>query len=119
MKTQQEYMNFITDWFSNYIMINEHILDKYCYNDHRASDLIYKFMDFIKYSGLKFSNCYHENGIGNNNDYMIFVETIDEDGFVIQKNIANFYYCYGIYGGCYVRLTDLTTGYKITVGRAR
>ena len=56
---------------------------------------------------------------GNNNEYKIFLETIDEDGFLIQKNVAEFYYCYGIYGGCFVSLTDLVTGEKLQVSRAR
>lgn len=50
---------------------------------------------------------------------MIYIETKDDDGFVIQKNIANFYYCYGVYGGCYVRLKDLATNETFIVGRAR
>ena len=119
MKTQSEYMNFIRAKFRNIIGANSWLLDEYCYRDHRASDLIREFADTIKASGLKFSNCYHANGIGNNNDYMIYVETKDADGFVIQKNIANFYYCYGVYGGCYVMLKDLATGEKIILGDAR
>ncbi len=112
-------MKYIENTFYVDIQKFIHILDAYCYNDNRACDLIADFKQDIKAMGLKFSNCYHANGIGNNNEYMIFIETIDSDGFVIQKNIANFYYCYGIYGGCYVMLKDLATGKKFTAGRAR
>ena len=119
MTTQREYMEYIKNAFRVDIQMLSDILDAYRYNDHRAKDLIADFKHDIKAMGLKFSNCYHANGIGNNNDYMIFIETTDSDGFVIQKNIASFYYCYGIYGGCYVRLKDLATGEKFTVGRAR
>ena len=119
MRTQSEYMDFIREKFLVCIGMRSYILDAYCYRDHRASDIIREFVDTIKASGLKFSNCYHANGIGNNNDYMIYVETKDADGFVIQKNIANFYYCFGIYGGCYVMLKDLSTGDRIILGDAR
>ncbi len=119
MRTQKEYMNAIKNEFIVSFKLHKGILDAYCYNDHRACDLISKFKENIKRCGLKLSNCHHAHGIGNNNDYMIFVEMRDADGFVIQKNVANFYYCYGIYGGCYVMLKDLATGEKIVVGNAR
>ena len=119
MKTQKEYMNFIKKEFKKHIEINSWVLDKYCYNDHRAIDVIRCFVDSVKSAGLQFSNCYHANGIGNNNDYTIFIETKDSDGFIVQKNIANFYYCCGIYGGCYVSLKDLSTNEKIEIGEAR
>lgn len=119
MNTQKEYMNFIKDTFHEEIGRNRNILDSYCYNDNRARLCIKRFMEIVKSAGLKFSNCYHSSGIGNNNDYMIFVETKDDDGFIIQKNIANFYYCYGIYGGCFVMLKDLATNETIKIGRAR
>jgi hypothetical protein len=117
--TQQEYMNKLNSSFRTYLMYNRDILDAYCYRDDRARDYIKYFKNSVERLGLKFSNCYHASGIGNNNDYMIYLETKDSDGFVIQKNIANFYYCYGIYGGCYVMLKDLATGTKLVVGRAR
>jgi hypothetical protein len=101
------------------IEINSHIINAYNYRDDRARTLINKFKENVKLHGLKFSNCHHANGIGNNNEYMIFIETRDNDGFVIQKNVAEFYYCYGIYGGCYVMLKDLATNEKFVVGRAR
>lgn len=119
MKTQQEYMNLIKNVFESRIKLFEDEINAYSYCDDRARKHINSFKNRIQEYGLKFSNCYHANGIGNNNDYMIFVETKDENGFIIQKNIANFYYCYGIYGGCYVMLKDLATGRKHVVGRAR
>ena len=119
LRTQKNYMDYIKDVFEIYIEDNSAILRAYCYNDNRAVDCINKFINAVKYVGLKFSKCYHANGIGNNNDYTIFIETKDDDGFVIQKNVANFYYCYGIYGGCYVMLKDLSTNEKFVVGKAR
>ena len=119
MRTQKEYMDAIKNEFTVNIKLFRDDFDAYCYNNHKATNHIKRFTENVEKYGLKFSNCYHANGIGNNNDYMIFVETIDADGFVIQKNVANFYYCCGIYGGCFVRLTDLATGEKFTVSRAR
>ena len=52
------------------------------------------------------------------NDYTIYLESHD-DGFIIKKEIANFYYCYGLSGGCFVFVKDLRTGNKVTVSRAR
>ena len=117
--TQKEYMNKLNSAFRTYLMCNRDILDAYCYRDDRARNYIKYFKNSVERLGLKLSNCHHANGIGNNNDYMIYLETRDADGFVIQKNIANFYYCYGIYGGCYVMLKDLATNEKLVVGRAR
>ena len=120
MKTQQEYMKELRVLFRNNIMSNSSIFDAYCYRDDRCNTYIKYFKNEVEQLlGLKFSNCYHANGIGNNNEYKIFLETIDEDGFLIQKNVAKFYYCHGIYGGCFVRLTDLVTGEKLQVSHAR
>ena len=117
--TQKEYMKKLKMAFNTYLVENVKILDAYCYNDDRATNYIKYFKTYVENLGLKFSNCYHSSGIGNNNDYMIFLETIDTDGFVIQKNIANFYYCYGIYGGVYAMLKDLATNETIKIGKAR
>lgn len=51
--------------------------------------------------------------------YTIYLESHDNDGFVIKKEIANFYYCYGIYGGCSVYVKDLATGNSIAINNAR
>lgn len=119
MRTQKEYMECIKNEFIVNIELFSNVINAYSYRDDRARTLIKKFKENVERYGLKFSNCHHANGIGNNNDYMIFIETTDDDGFVIQKNVANFYYCYGIYGGCYVMLKDLATNEKRVVGRAR
>lgn len=119
MRTQREYMEAIKNEFIVNIKLFSDVINAYSYCDHRACDRIKNFTENVKRYGLKFSNCHHANGIGNNNDYMIYVEEKDTDGFVIQKNVANFYYCYGIYGGCYVRLKDLATNETFVVGRAR
>lgn len=118
-KTQAEYMELLNALFSKHIGNNVAILNKYCYNNNEAITLIRNFTTDVTAAGLKLSNCYHANGIGNNNEYKIYLETHDEDGFVIQKNIAEFYYCTGIYGGCFVRLKDLATGETLQVGKAR
>jgi hypothetical protein len=118
MKTQKEYMNIIKSVFVSRIELFKDEINAYSYRDDRARKHINSFKNRIQEYGLKFSNCYHANGIGNNNDYMIYLETKDEDGFIIQKNVANFYYCYGVYGGCYVRLKDLATNETFNVGRA-
>lgn len=119
MKTHKEYMNFLENAFELFIELYEDEINSYSYHDNRARKRINDFICHVKDYGLKFSNCYHAHGIGNNNDYMIYVETKDDEGFVIQKNIANFYYCYGVYGGCYVMLKDLSTNKKLVIGKAR
>ena len=113
---QSEYMSIINKLFNKHIGENKPILDSYCYNDHRACNLIVDFKKDVVELGLKFSNCHHANGIGNNNDYTIYLETHDDDGFVVKKEIAKFYYCYGVFGGCYVSMKDLATGNTIVVG---
>lgn len=118
-KTQAEYMELLNSLFNMHITNNVATLNSYNYSNHRALSLISDFKSDVISAGLKFSNCYHANGIGNNNEYNIYLEIHDEDGFVIQKNIAEFYYCTGIYGGCFVRLQDLSTGNSIQAGRAR
>ena len=72
-----------------YLVENVKILDAYCYNDDRATNYIKYFKTYVENLGLKFSNCYHSSGIGNNNDYMIFLETIPRrvnDMIIIIKN---------------------------------
>ena len=115
-KTQAEYMELLKALFKTHIGNNVATLDRYNYSNSDAIYLIREFISDVKIEGLNFSNCYHANGIGNNNEYKIYLETHDEDGFVIQKNIAEFYYCTGIYGGCFVSLTNLATGEKLQVG---
>lgn len=116
---QTECMSIINRLFNEHIKTNEHIFKSYCYSDHRVCGLIISFKKEVEKAGFKFSKCYHANGIGNNNDYTIYLESHDDDGFVIKKEIANFYYCYGIYGGCTVYVKDLATGNRIAINYAR
>lgn len=119
MKTQKDYFEKVKEYFVKYIESNKSILDSYCYSDHRAVDALNQFYNAVKNSGMKCSKIYHANGIGNNNEYKIYIDDTDKDGFVIKKYIAKMYYCYGVYGGCYVALTDLSTEKCWTVGKAR
>ena len=119
MKTQKEYMEKLNQMFTSQIIANRRIFDAYSHSDSRARDYIKNFKDSVEELGLTFSKCYHANGIGNNNEYNIVLETVDNDGFIIQKNIAELYYCYGIYGGCSVRLMDLATKQKLWISCAR
>ena len=58
------------------------------------------------------------NGIGNNNEHVIYLESQDKDGFIIKKEICEFYYCYGVYGGCFAYIKDLATNEKFSIGKA-
>lgn len=118
VKTQSDYFEEIKEHFVKYIVHKEDVFRSYKYSDKRAVDLLKQFRSAVESGGMKYSEVYHANGIGNNNKYTIYVEEVDDDGFVIRKNIAEIYYCYGIYGGCYVALTDLSTKTSWTVGRA-
>ena len=60
---QSEYMSIINKLFNKHIEGNKHVFDSYCYNDHRACDLIVDFKKDVEKLGLKFSNCHHANGI--------------------------------------------------------
>ena len=69
MKTQKEYMRDIELLFYTHIVDNTDIFDAYCYRDDRANTYLKSFRNAVERLGLKFSNCYHANGIGNNNEY--------------------------------------------------
>lgn len=117
--TQKEYMEEIVKIFNTTIKENEKIFNAYCYNNHDCIDYVIYFKTSVKDKlGLKFTDPYHAHGIGNNNESIIYKEIIDEEGFILKKEIAEFYYCTGIFGGCYVCLTDLATKEKYTVSRA-
>lgn len=117
--TQKNYMECLKDFFQIHLVNKQEILRAYDYSDKRAVDCISSFKKAVESVGLNFSNCHHANGIGNNNEYVIYLADTDKDGFSIEKKIAEFYYCYGIFGGVYIYLKDLLTGEKIVVGRAR
>lgn len=104
IKTQSDYFEEIKEHFVKYIVHKEDVFRSYKYSDKRAVDLLKQFRSAVESGGMKYSEVYHANGIGNNNKYTIYVEEVDNDGFVIRKNIAEIYYCYGVYGGCCVAL---------------
>lgn len=117
--TQAEYMAHLRGLFET--LIESHALDfaGYCYNNHKCIRHIEAFKAGVKEMGLELSTCYHAHGIGNNNEYKIYREEKDEDGFVVQKQVAELYYCYGIFGGCMIQLKDLATNSVVArVGHA-
>lgn len=116
--TQKMCFNAILELFRKYIVNNRTALDSYNYCNNAALEYIQEFRRVVECNGMTFSKAYHANGIGNNNEYLIYVRELDEDGFAVDKNIANFYYCLGIYGGCYVKLNNLATGDSYNVGHA-
>lgn len=116
--TQKEYMDKILDGYRYRIELNKKDFDAYCYNNDTCRTHLRYFRKYVEGLGLKYSNCYNANGIGNNNEYTIYLETADKDGFLVKKEIAEFYYCFGIFGGCFVRLTDLATGDQWEISRA-
>ena len=106
--TQKDYLEKIKEDFRTHILANKQDFKNYdCYNN-KASGHIHDLIQAIKSNGLQFSNCYHANGIGNNNEYEIFLRTTDNDGFIVDKKIAKLHYCYGIYGGVSISLGDLS-----------
>lgn len=119
LKPQQQLMERLVHHFNTLLVDNESILNAYDYQNHQACDYIAQFERRVKWMGLHLSDCYHDSGIGNNNCYKILIRSVDSDGFVIDKQVAEFYYCYGVFGGVYASLTDLATGEKYAVGHAR
>ena len=115
---QKDYFNKIKSLFDELIVANKQVLNAYCYNNHDASDIIKDFISEVKKIGLLFSTCHHANGIGNNNEYVIYINGKDNDGFVVKKEVAKFYYCYGIFGGVYASLTDVASNMVYRVGKA-
>lgn len=111
--TKQEYINFIVGCFKWHILANSDTFNKYCYNNHECEKFLKEFFDNIKDNGLTVGNAYHENGIGNNNEYRIFLKEKDKDGFVIEKNVAKFHVTYGIYGGVSAWVEDYDTNEQL------
>ena len=107
--TKQDYIENIKEAFDINIKSNSKNFKDYSYCNHKAENNIKEFKEDIKAYGMCLSHPYHENGIGNNNECSIYVEKIDSDGFPIKKEIAIFYYCYGIFGGVSVFLKDAAT----------
>ena len=118
MKTQHEYWETLKVFFQFHLASNANIFAAHNYQDNRYYTYIKQFYASTQNEGLKISKPYHANGIGNNHEYIIYKEDVDQNGFPIEKKVAEFYYCTGIYGGVFVRMTDLATGEKIEFGRA-
>ena len=116
--TRKECFKIIVNNFNKYIVANQKNFKDYCYSNHKACDNIIEFRRAVENSGLKFTKVFHANGIGNNNEHVIYLESQDKDGFIIKKEICEFYYCYGIYGGCFAYIKDLATNEKFSIGKA-
>lgn len=111
--TKQEYLDFIVTTFKLHILANSEAFKNYSYNNDKANLYLLDFFNIIKENGLTFSNPYHLHGIGNNNEYRIFIKEKDNDGFIIEKNIAKFHCTYGIYGGISARVEDYDTNEQL------
>lgn len=110
---KQEYLDFIVATFEWHILANSEAFKKHSYNNDDANLYLLDFFKNIKEEGLSFSDPYHANGIGNNNEYRIFLKEKDKDGFIIEKNIAKFHYTYGIYGGISAWVNDYDTNEQL------
>ena len=110
--TRKECFEIVVNNFVHYIAANQKNFKDYCYCNHKACDNIIEFRKAVENCGLKFGKVFHANGIGNNNECVIYVESQDKDGFIIKKEVCEFYYCYGIHGGCFTYVKDLATGEK-------
>lgn len=113
--TRKECFKIIVNNFNKYIVANQKNFKDYCYNNCKACDNIIEFKKAVESSGLKFTKVFHAYGIGNNNEHVIYLESQDKDGFIIKKEICEFYYCYGIYKGCSAYVKDLVTNEKISI----
>lgn len=116
--TRKQCFGIIVNNFNKYIVTNQKNFKDYCYSNHKACDNIIEFRKAVESSGLKFTKVSHANGIGNNNEHVIYLEGQDKEGFIIKKEICEFYYCYGVYKGCSAYIKDLATNEKISIGKA-
>ena len=89
----------------------------YCNNDYRRSFDSFKIK--LSVLDLKYGQCYHANGIGNNNEYPILWVTEDEDGFKVEKKVCTFSYVLGVYGGVSACIIDNDGSIVASKGRAR
>lgn len=101
MRTQKEYMNCLKQGFNINIVWKSGVIDAYSYRDNRARDCIAGFISFAKSKGLKFSNCYHAHGIGNNCQYPVYYDADNETQHCANININS-----GMYGDVYVSIED-------------
>ena len=114
--TKKEYLDFIVGTFKWHILANSEAFKNYSYNNDKANIYLLDFFNRIKEYGLSFSKPYHLHGIGNNNEYRIFLKEKDNDGFIIEKNIAKFHCTYGIYGGISAWVEDYDTNEQLCCG---
>ena len=117
MKKAQELLIKVTELFETTLDEAAMRRHDYCNNDYKSSLDTFK----IKLSGLglKYGQCYHANGIGNNNEYPILWVTEDEDGFKVEKKVCTFNYVLGIYGGVSACIVDNDGNVVASKGRAR
>ena len=116
--TRKECFKIIVNNFNKYIVANQKNFKDYCYNNHKACDNIIEFRKAVENSGLKFTKVFHANGIGNNNERVIYLESQDKDGFIIKKEKREAEDWYGGYGGCVAEMKDVATNEKVSIGKA-
>ena len=63
----------------------------------------------IEEIGIKIGQVYHLHNIGNNNEYRLYIEDKDSEGFVVEKNIAKLHITYGVYGGVSIWVENYIT----------
>lgn len=117
MNKVQELTQKILKAFYDKIDSDELRRHNYLNDDYRNS--LNRFKLAVESLGLNYGKVYHANGIGNNNEYPIVLKTVDEDGFVVEKQVCKFYYCVGIYGGVSAYLYDNNDHVIAKLGNAR
>ncbi len=111
--TKQKYLDFIVATFKLRILANSETFKKYCYNNREYMPHLKDYFENIRKGGLTFGDPYHAHGIGNNEEYRIFLKEKDENGFIIEKNIAKMHITYGIYGGISAWVEDYDTNEQL------
>lgn len=111
--TRKEYLDKIVMIFNVDILSNDKLFASYDWCDKKCEAFLDKFKSDVKAIGLSISKPYHAYGIGNNNEYCIFLKEKDKDGFIIEKNIAKYHLVYGVYGGINSWIEDYDTGDEI------
>lgn len=110
MNRQQAYEK-VNELYMNYIGNNEDtMLDYHCgYQAHRY-DLDYEkaFFKDLKDNGFTINGPFHKYNIGNNCKYDIVLKNEDEDGFIIEKKVAEYVHNTGVYGGAFIGLFEWT-----------
>ena len=75
--------------------------------------IIDNFKDELSGIDLHLTKTYHAHSIGNNNEQNVVYRTIDNDGFVIERVVAQLHITYGVYGGVSIWIVDNTTRKEI------